>query len=305
MNLSGLAMPGVDSRQWIDEDDRPAPEAVSGRRVCANPECTATWTAPWRSRRRPLFEEKWGCSGRCVLALVLAAIRRESANALAYGPVRHRHRMPLGLLLLEQGWITRSQLQHALAVQREQGCRIGEALVAECGVEPSLITRGLSLQWGRPVLGSSGFSPCAMALAAPGVLMEETGMLPLRVAASRILYLAFEEGLDASAALALEKMVGLKVETGLMQTEEYRATRSSLLECEGVEVKMEPFRETDAMAARIAALLEQKQPVASKLVRIHQYYWLRLWLETSAKGTQGDLPRSREDMADYVFTMGR
>jgi hypothetical protein len=213
--------------------------------------------------------------------------------------------MPLGLLLLEQRWITQSQLQQALTIQRERGGRIGEILISDCGVDPGYVMRGLGLQWNCPVLGSNGFSPVSMALVAPRILIEETGMLPLRVAASRILYLGFEEGRDASAALAIEQMTGLKVECGLMQAEEYRTTRDSLLECEGVESREESFGETDAMAARITAILEQKQPVASRLVRIHHHYWLRLWLEASARGSQGNLPRSRDDMADYVFAMSR
>jgi endo-beta-N-acetylglucosaminidase D len=60
----------------------------------------------------------------------------------------------------------------------------------------------------------------------------------------------------------------------------------------------------DAMAARIAAILEQKQPIAARLVRVHQYYWLRIWLETGTKGRSGDVPRSAEDMHDYLFTLG-
>jgi hypothetical protein len=169
---------------------------------------------------------------------------------------------------------------------------------------PDLVVLDLSLQWSCPVLGASGFSAQAMALVAPLVLVEEFGFLPLRVAGGKILYVGFEDRLDASAALALERMTELKVESGLVRTEEYAAARRSLLECDGVPAGIEAVAETDSLAARTTAVLEQKQPVASKLVRLHHYYWLRMWLETGARSRSGTLPRDKEDVLDYVFTVG-
>jgi len=278
-------------------------EVAAQRRVCGSVECAGSLPAPWRSRKRPVFEEQWGCSGRCVLSMVRAAIRREAGDGGVGAPVQHRHRVPLGLVLLAQGWITHPQLQAALEAQRSRGGRIGERLVEDCGLEAEQITRGLSMQWSCPVLSANGFSPREMALVAPRVLVKEFGLLPLRVAGGRILYVGFEDRLDAVAALALEQMTELKVESGLVPTEEYEAARRNLFECEGVQVKTDTVAEADALAGRVTAILEQKQPVASKLVRIHQYYWLRLWLEAGAKGGPGTLPRDREDVLDYVFTV--
>ena len=281
----------------------PVPTPSSpGRRICGNIQCAGSWSAPWRNRKRPIFEAQWGCSGRCVLALVRAALQRELGDGIVDEAVSHQHRMPLGLLLLSQGWITQSQLQDALRIQREQGGRIGEILISECGVDAGHVARGLSLQWNRPMLSSNGFSPQSMALVMPKALVEQFGMLPLRVAGSRILYVGFEDRPDASALFGLEQMSELRVESGLVKTEEYCAARRSLLDEEkGIETHEESYGEIDALAARITAVLEQKQPVASRLVRVRQFYWLRLWLEAKSLGGFGSLPRSREDMMDYVF----
>src|ERR1700748_3372513 len=130
------------------------------RRLCSNAACMSSWTMPWRNRRRPVFEGQWGCSGRCVLAMVRAAVRREQGESGVTASMLspHRHRVPLGLLMLAQGWITHPQLQRALAAQRESGSgKIGEWLLSECGVEAELVTRGLSMQWGCPVLTHGGF----------------------------------------------------------------------------------------------------------------------------------------------------
>jgi len=282
----------------------PVPQ-VQQRRLCGNAECMSGWTLPWRNRRRPIFEAQWGCSGRCMLAMVRAAVRRELGDGAAVSLTPHRHRVPLGLLMLAQGWITHPQLQKALAAQRESGTgRIGEWLMRECGLEADQIVRGLSLQWGCPVLTTEGFSPEAMSLVVPKVFVEEFGLLPLRVAGSRILYLGFGDRLDASVAFAVEQMTELKVESGVVEGASFESARSRLLACDGVETKLVAAEDKDAMAAKITAILEQQQPIASRLVRVHQYYWLRMWLESGALGKAGNLPATSEDVKDYVFSVG-
>lgn len=276
------------------------------RRLCDNSECVGGWTRPWRNRRRPIFEGQWGCSGRCVLKMMRAAIQRELGDGTeSTVAVPHRHRVPLGLLMLSQGWITHSQLRKALDAQRASGTgRIGDWLQSECGLEPDRVVRGLSMQWGCPVLTTEGFSPEAMELVVPRFFIERLGFVPLRVAGSRILYLGFEDRLDASAAFAIEKMTDLKVENGLVEERQLRAVRSRLLECEGVETKLESVVDKDVLVARMTAILEQKQPVASRLVRLHQYYWMRIWLERGCLSKTGTLPTTREDVNDYVFVIG-
>ena len=159
------------------------------------------------------------------------------------------------------------------------------------------------MQWGCPVLTTEGFSPESMALVMPRIFIEKFGLLPLRVAGSRILYLGFVDRLDASLAFAIEQMTELKVESGVVEGAQFVAAQSKLLACEGVDAKLETEEDKDFMAARITAVLEQKQPVAARLVRVHQDYWLRMWLESGTVGKMGSLPVSHEDVKDHVFTI--
>ena len=101
--------------------------------------------------------------------MVRAAIRRETGEMNGVGvDVPHRHRVPLGLVLLAQGWITHPQLQAALEAQKQTGQgRIGDWLVQSCGLAEERVTRGLGVQWSCPVLAMNGFSPSAMALVMP------------------------------------------------------------------------------------------------------------------------------------------
>jgi hypothetical protein len=305
---------------WEDDAYRPSKQGLGlngmglpaslahtpARRLCGSVECMSGWTTPWRNRRRPIFEAQWGCSGRCVLAMVRAAVRREAGNGGEFETATpHRHRVPMGLLMLAQGWITHAQLRKALEMQRESGTgRIGDWLVSQCHVDTEHITRALSMQWGCPVLKTEGFSPEEMALVMPKLFVERFGMLPIRVAGSRILYLGFADRLNASIALALEQMTGLKVESGGVDGTQLEMARKRLLACDAVEVKLETAGDKDGMAARITAILEQKQPIASRLVRFQEHYWLRLWLESGALGKTGSVPVRAEDVKDYLFTAG-
>jgi len=140
-------------------------------------------------------------------------------------------------------------------------------------------------------------------LVMPQMFIEKFGLLPLKVAGKLILYIAFENHLNASAALAVEQMTGLKVESGVMNETQFRTASSRLLQCDAVSMKSETASDPDSLAGRITAILQQKQPIGARLVRLHEYYWLRLWLESGTTGKTGTLPVSREDMHDYVFTI--
>lgn len=304
------ALSGASALGWDGDEYHPSgvmrgsvPVVGGRRRLCGSAECAGGWAMPWRSRRRPIFEGQWGCGGRCVLAMARAAVRRELGDGLVAAP--HRHRVPLGLVMLAQGWITQVQLRKALEAQRKSGTgRIGDWLISECGVDAEQVTRGLSVQWNCPVLTTEGFSPEAMARVMPRLFVEEFGLLPLRVAGSRILYLGFEDRPDASVALAVEQMTELQAVSGLVQDEPLRAARSRLLECDAVSVTLDAVSDADALAAKITAILEQKQPMESRLVRLHGYYWLRMWMERGTVGKLGSLPVTGDDMRDYVFTLG-
>ena len=283
----------------------PAPNAE--RQTCANLECTGGWKMPWRDRRRPIFEGQWGCSIRCVQSIIRNAIRRERGDGavMTEEEMPHRHRVPLGLVMLAQGWITQLQLRWALDAQRSASeGRIGDWLVQECGVSREQVTCGLSVQWSCPVLPMDGFAPGAMALTMPRLFVEELGLLPLRVAGSRILYLAFKDHLDAASAFAIEQMNGLKVESGLIGEPQFDAARTHLLGSDFVSAKTVAVSDQEALTVKISKILDQAQPVGSRLVRIHQHYWLRTWLEAGAYSGVGSLPATGEDVTDTIFTVG-
>jgi hypothetical protein len=284
---------------------------LAGKRgsvACANASCSRSWGPFLKDRRRPIFERGWGCGSKCLRALVDAAIRREAGEVPFAEPEgQHRHRVPLGLILLSRGWITQAQLQQALDAQRHSGQgRVGDWLMEQCGLDQDLITRALAMQWGCPVLPIDGFDPQAMALAIPRLLAETFGIVPLRIVAHRSLYVAFAGQVNAAAAFALERMSGLKVVGGLSDPAQWQAAQQRLSASEFAETKFERVAGVESISQRMASDLTGMQPRASRLVRLHQFYWLRMWLEEGAmRSPGGGLPRTREDVVDRIYTVGR
>jgi len=245
--------------------------------TCANPYCRAGWLRLWRRRETPVFEGGWCCSEECTRACAEAAVSREM---MAWSGVERSlpHRIPLGLAMLEQGWISQHDLRAALAAQREAGAgRLGEWLVRHESATQEEVTRALGLQWSCPVLRVERDDPEELASLMPRFFVDAFGALPLRVAAKRIAYLGFEERPDPVLALALERMTGLKVDSGIVEQSMFRKAHARMLEARFPEAELIEAGSRSALAAVLTRVLEQTQPREARLVRVHDCLWLRLW----------------------------
>ncbi len=278
--------------------------AASGSRLglfetCANPGCGSGWLHLLRSRSAPVFEGGWSCSSNCTRALVASGVRREM-DGRAGAPENHRHRIPLGLVMLEQGWITAGQLRQALDAQKVGGGgRVGHWLLRHLGVSEELVTRALGLQWSCPVLPVEYHDAEALTALVPRLFVDAFGALPLRVAAGKLLYLGFEDRLDPVLALAVERMTGLRVESGLVQGTHFRlahtrALHASYPAAELIEAASEP-----AVIHALARVVERTRPVESRLVRVHDCLWLRLW----RRAQSGPLP-APGSIQDLICSIG-
>jgi hypothetical protein len=285
---------------WKDEEALPGARTRGGIfETCANPGCDSGWLHLWRSRQRPVFEGGWSCSAACTAARVTLAVRRE-LDARGAAQESHRHRIPLGLVMLEQGWITNGQLRLALDAQKAAGAgRLGYWLVRHEGVSEQLVTRALGLQWSCAVLPLEFHDAEALAVLAPRLFVDAFGALPLRVAAGRLLYLGFEDRLDPVLALAIERMSGLRVESGLVQESMFgpahaRTLKAKFPPAELIEAVSEP-----AVILALARSIERTRPVESRLVRVHDCLWLRMWREKQT----GAMPEA-DSIEDVICSVG-
>lgn len=270
-------------------------------RTCGNPTCDSGWLHLIRRRSGPFFEGCWTCSPVCTRALVETAIRREREGRAAAGSENRGHRIPLGLVMLEQGWISAGQLRRAVEAQRTLGGgRLGGWLVRREGVREELVTRALGLQWSCPVLGLDQHDPEAMTGFLPRLFVDAFGALPLRAAVGRLLYLGFEERLDPALALAVERMTGMRVESGLVHGSLFRAAHTRMLAARFPPVELIEAASEPAAAQAIARSVEKTRPMDARLVRTHECLWLRMWTRL-ATGPYPD-PSSVRDLICSIGT---
>ncbi|MGA9669795.1 MAG: hypothetical protein WBQ94_11330 [Terracidiphilus sp.] len=278
--------------QGSDSPGYSAPAGIFA--TCAHPGCRSGWLHLLRSRAAPVFEGGWNCSVECTAARIALAVRRES-NGRGAAFESHRHRIPLGLVMLEQGWITSSQLRQALDAQRSAGAgRLGDWLVRQQGIDEQLVTRALGLQWSCPVLPLEFHDAEGLTAVVPRLFVDAFGALPLRVAAGKLLYLGFEDRLDPVLALAIQRMTGLRVESGLVRGSLFRPAHTCMLSAKFPPVELIEAASEPALVNVLTKAIERVRPVESRLVRVHDCLWLRMWL--GARVGPGALNASTRDV---------
>lgn len=261
------------------------PRPASLFAACANPRCAMGWMRLWRSRRMPLFEGRWACSPECMGELVAAAVRREMDRGVGS---RHAHRVPMGLMLIEEGRITRDDLRRALGAQRsaaEAGAapqRLGEWLVAGGALGEDAVMRALSAQWNCPVFSLAGFSPEEVATELPRLLAEAAGAVPVRAAGGKLLYVAFSETVDRQLTWALEAMSGKRVAAGVARDSEFSAALARYLETPAPRAQLLEASSSWRLARALTARIEARRPREARLCRVGDFFWLRTWYRVPA-----------------------
>jgi type IV pilus assembly protein PilB len=118
----------------------------------------------------------------------------------------------LGDLLLKQKLITQEQLENALKLQREEGGKIGEALVRVGAVSESDITETLSQQFGVPSIDLAHFEiDPAVVKVVPGEVARKYGVLPVNKTGAT-LTIAMGDPTNVFAMDDIKFMTGYNVE---------------------------------------------------------------------------------------------
>jgi hypothetical protein len=297
---ASLTLAAADDRAGLAAALDPMPRSRMGIfETCANPSCNSGWMHLLRSRSAPVFEGGWNCSANCTMVRMQAAVRREM-DGRGVSQDGHRHRIPLGLMMLEQGWITAGQLKMALQAQRAAGTgRLGHWLVRKAGVSEQLVTRALGLQWSCPVLPLEYHDAEGLTVVLPRLFVDAFGALPLRIAAGKLVYMGFEDRLDPMLALAIGRMTGLRVENGLVQGSLFRQAHTRMLKSRFPAVELIEAVSEPAIVHVLSRAIEKHRPVEARLVRVHDCLWLRLW----KKVQQGPLPEPAS-IQDLICSIG-
>ena len=112
----------------------------------------------------------------------------------------------------------------------------------------------------------------------PRLFVDAFGALPLRVAAGKLVYLGFEDRLDPVLALAIERMSGLAGgERAGARSPQFRPAHARMLNAVFPPVELLEAASEPALVRALARAVERAQPVESRLVRVHDCLWLRMW----------------------------
>ena len=180
--------------------------------------------------------------------------------------------MPLGLVLLSRGWITRSELHAALEAQRCHGeGQLGEWLRRQGSVAADTIAKALGAQWNCPALvGTQGLEQDHALV--PPILLRQYGLVLLRHSASARLYLAAKSRAEHAAAHALTRMLDTDVEAAFLEDSVWS------LYSEREDAMPEVcLPHADGAAVQICRWIEQTRPRNARIVRVHDHLWLRMW----------------------------
>jgi hypothetical protein len=244
------------------------------------------------------LDGRWCCGDRCLEARVAAAIKRENRKENIRKP--HRHRLPLGLVLLSTGSVSHEDLRLALAMHYSTGERIGDVLTREFGLSERKVAEALAVQWGCSVWDVSGVKPDIMARVAPKAVLERCGMLPLRIGRDGRLGVAFAQGIDSQAVFALQRIHDRHVDAGLAPVSMWNAANERVLNAESIPAEEVSCADAPDLEREVVKALKKMQPVESRWARVHDIFWLRMWLEPVA--LVGG-PAQTEDVVDFVFRM--
>ncbi|WP_446742362.1 hypothetical protein [Silvibacterium acidisoli] len=293
-------MPVLGRRSEVENGGR----AAAWLPVCANESCASGWLQMWRNRRAPVIEGGWVCSPACTEARIAGLLKRERQQQGDL-PALHRHRVPLGLVLLAEGWITREDLRAALEAQRGGSTeRIGAWLVNHAGLEEHRVTQALSIQWNCPVFTATSIPGAPPLPVVPRLFIDSFGCFPLRLSSvSSKLYLAFEDRIDHSLALAIERMTSLKVEAGLMSSSLFLPAQQQALKARFPRTRILEAASIEALARSLGRLVEREKPAEMRIVRLHDLYWVRFW--KSHPGEEDGRPQLKNDgWEDVICSLG-
>jgi hypothetical protein len=201
-------------------------------------------------------------------------------------------------MMLEHGWIDAHQLRYALNCQKEAGHgKLGQWLT-QSGVSEQQVTRALSMQWSCPVLPLEHHDAQALSPVLPRLFVDAFGVLPLRVAAGRVLYLGFVDRVDPVVALAIDRMLGLRVEAGLVRESLFRSAHQRMLKASYPPAELVETTSESPLVRVLSDAVERIRPIDSRLVRVHDCLWLRLWLRPQT----GPVPE-REMVRDVICSL--
>ena len=243
---------------------------------CGWPRCArrARWQGIVRRLQGVRFEGAWFCGTECFQAQLEARMETILSRPGTPAQMRH-HRVPLGLLLLSRGLLNKERLDEALQRQRETGLRLGHCLREFNAVSEEQVTAAIAAQWGCAVYPEDGPLECMTLV--PRLLQEEYRCAPLHwVEAGRSLFIGFEQAVNYTLLLGIERMLDCHTEACIITEKELE--RRFLASSPALENQVEFATSLNPgqVALTVASYAQQLQVEGIRLFDCRERIWFRL-----------------------------
>jgi hypothetical protein len=99
-------------------------------------------------------------------------------------------------------------------------------------------------------------------------------------------------------------MSGLKIEAGLLHGSVFRRLQREMLQASFPKTRLLEAVDIRGLVHAMAGMIEERKPAQARIIRVHDYLWLRLWRGPVATNEQKPVP-NRDDVEDMVcsFTL--
>ncbi len=255
---------------------------------CARPDCPNRlkfWPTRLRKTIGVTFDGHWYCELPCLQPLLEYRLRNLLSPSVL--PKSRAYRLPLGLLLVDNGAISPDLLRETLRLQREGGTgRIGDWLLQTRAISEQQLSVALAQQWGCPVfpLDAQHLHPSWSALV-PFPLLESARAVPAHASPdSSVLHVAFADRLDHTLLFAIERMLECRtlacVASGAAITEFLAILRGS---AERSEASFDTIRDPQEMARIICNYADELRATRLAIARVSEHIWVRFFRHTAIR----------------------
>jgi hypothetical protein len=192
-------------------------------------------------------------------------------------------RMPLELMLVSRGLLSRTELKEVRGEQKEEGGEIADLLVRRGAVSEKEVTAVRATQWGCPVFEMPKHAT-QPSIRIPSALMQRYSMIPLHyTVATNRLFVGFVHGVEYGLLYAIEKMTGCKTQpcfvTGSYfqsQMKQRKLEKMRRGDTSANEVKFESVHSSSEMARILSSYSANLEADEAIIESCREYLWARL-----------------------------
>ncbi len=221
------------------------------------------------------FNQTWYCSVDCFVKA--ARSRFAALSEVPTMDVPHSPRMPIGSVMLAKGYLTREELQFALAQSRRNGEELETTLIRLSAVDEWQLASARAMQWGYPVLGRDRVSH-AVTADVPVSLMRTFSAAPLHYSTSaQRLVVGFVYRVEHSLLHALEHATGCRAEPCFITPTAFNY-QMERMQCDETyrEVVLQDSWTPEEMAKTVGRFALEVTAREASLSHCQGYLWMRL-----------------------------